>query len=76
MMGGRNFARGIFGDDTFLSPPLELQIGLGGFGQNDVTLHPILYCIARVDCKYTIYILDDFRQNDVTLIEELRSLVH
>ena len=22
MMGGRNFARGVFGDDTFLSPPL------------------------------------------------------
>ena len=41
MMGGRNFARGVFGDDTFLSPPLELQIGLGGFGQNDVTLHSL-----------------------------------
>ena len=60
----------------FSLPPLELQIGPGGFGQNDVTLHPILYCIARADCKYTIYILDDFGQNDVTLIEELRSLVH
>ena len=41
MMGGCNFARGLFGDDTFLSPPLELQIGLGGFGQNDVTLHSL-----------------------------------
>ena len=79
MMGGEQFCTTAYLEmihfSLSLQPPLELQIGPGGFGQNDVTLHsPSI--VWRVRRLYTKYILDDFGQNDVALIEEPRSSVH
>ena len=59
MMGGEQFCTTAYLEmihfSLNLQPPLELQIGPGGFGQNDVTLHS-LSIVWRARRLYTKYI--------------------
>ena len=76
-MGGRNFALEAYLEMIHFSlPPLGARDWPGWFWTKRCHTSFFQYCMARVQIVSTKYILDDFGQNDVTLIEEPQSSVH